>query len=115
MSNVETLLQYGYLLLFAFVLAEQSGLPVPAGPRPPCRRRSDGLGTDEHDVGVRRRARGVVAAGCHLVRAGTPAWRAYSGPPVSDLPRAGLVRPEHRESLLAPRSWRAARRKVLSG
>ena len=32
MSNVETLLQYGYLLLFAFVLAEQSGLPVPAVP-----------------------------------------------------------------------------------
>src|SRR5215468_2192574 len=32
MSNAETLLQYGYLLLFAFVLAEQSGLPVPAVP-----------------------------------------------------------------------------------
>jgi membrane protein DedA with SNARE-associated domain len=32
MSAVETLLQYGYLLLFAFVLAEQSGLPVPAVP-----------------------------------------------------------------------------------
>src|SRR5262249_61194359 len=32
MSNVETLLQYGYLLLFAFVLAEQAGLPVPAVP-----------------------------------------------------------------------------------
>jgi len=32
MSNVETLLQYGYLPLFAFVLAEQSGLPVPAVP-----------------------------------------------------------------------------------
>jgi membrane protein DedA with SNARE-associated domain len=32
MNAVETLLQYGYLLLFAFVLAEQSGLPVPAVP-----------------------------------------------------------------------------------
>src|SRR5262249_57067192 len=32
MSNVEALLQYGYLLLFAFVVAEQSGLPVPAVP-----------------------------------------------------------------------------------
>ena len=32
MSELETLLKYGYLLLFAFVLAEQSGLPVPAVP-----------------------------------------------------------------------------------
>jgi len=29
---VQGLLQYGYILLFAFVLAEQVGLPVPAVP-----------------------------------------------------------------------------------
>jgi membrane protein DedA with SNARE-associated domain len=32
MSSVESLLQYGSLLLFAFVLAEQAGLPIPAVP-----------------------------------------------------------------------------------
>src|SRR5262249_60396911 len=32
LNAVEGLLQYGYLLLFAFVLAEQAGLPVPAVP-----------------------------------------------------------------------------------
>jgi membrane protein DedA with SNARE-associated domain len=31
-SSVQSLLQYGYVLLFAFVLAEQAGLPVPAVP-----------------------------------------------------------------------------------
>jgi membrane protein DedA with SNARE-associated domain len=32
MNAVESLVQYGYLLLFGFVLAEQAGLPVPAVP-----------------------------------------------------------------------------------
>src|SRR5665213_3708584 len=31
-ATVEFLLQHGYLLLFAFVLAEQSGLPIPSTP-----------------------------------------------------------------------------------
>lgn len=31
-DTVQSLLQYGYVLLFAFVLAEQVGLPVPAAP-----------------------------------------------------------------------------------
>ena len=29
-DTVQVLLQYGYLVLFAFVLAEQVGLPIPA-------------------------------------------------------------------------------------
>jgi len=32
MNAVESLVQYGYLVLFGFVLAEQAGLPVPAVP-----------------------------------------------------------------------------------
>lgn len=32
LNAVQSLLQHGYLLLFAFVLAEQAGLPVPAVP-----------------------------------------------------------------------------------
>jgi membrane protein DedA with SNARE-associated domain len=32
LNAAQSLLQYGYLLLFAFVLAEQAGLPVPAVP-----------------------------------------------------------------------------------
>ena len=31
-DTIEVLLQYGYLVLFAFVLAEQIGLPIPAVP-----------------------------------------------------------------------------------
>jgi hypothetical protein len=31
-DTVQVLLQYGYLVLFAFVLAEQVGLPIPAVP-----------------------------------------------------------------------------------
>ena len=31
-DTLQSLVQYGYLLLFAFVLAEQIGLPVPAVP-----------------------------------------------------------------------------------
>src|ERR1700679_28381 len=31
-ATVEFLLQHGYLLLFVFVLAEQSGLPIPSTP-----------------------------------------------------------------------------------
>ena len=31
-ATVEFLLQHGYVLLFAFVLAEQSGLPIPSTP-----------------------------------------------------------------------------------
>ncbi len=31
-ETVQVLLQYGYVVLFAFVLAEQIGLPIPAGP-----------------------------------------------------------------------------------
>jgi len=31
-DTLQSLVQYGYLLLFAFVLAEQVGLPVPAVP-----------------------------------------------------------------------------------
>jgi membrane protein DedA with SNARE-associated domain len=31
-DTVQSLLQYGYVLLLAFVLAEQIGLPVPAAP-----------------------------------------------------------------------------------
>ena len=30
-DTVQVLLQYGYLVLFAFVLAEQVGLPIPEG------------------------------------------------------------------------------------
>ena len=31
-DTIQVLLQYGYVVLFAFVLAEQVGLPIPAVP-----------------------------------------------------------------------------------
>ena len=60
-DTLQGLLQYGYLLLFVFVLAEQFGLPVPAVPVLLGHRSARWRRTHEPGAGVRCGAGGITS------------------------------------------------------
>ena len=84
------------------------------GARAARRWRARRSGADESGAGARCGPRGLAHARHRLVRAGAAAWRSSPPPPVSDLARAGLVRPARRGFVRQARARRPAGRKILS-
>jgi hypothetical protein len=105
-ASVEVLLEYGYLVLYGFVLAEEVGLPIPAFTRVTGSRRARRRRTNELSVCSCCRALRITCSRHGLVRARTAPRPVRSWPRCKPRCWRGCHIPGSVTPFLRTRRWR---------
>jgi len=114
-DSFQMLLQYGYLLLFAFIPGGASCSADPCDTCPAGSRRARSGRTNELSARYCCRALRVACCRYHLVRARAAPWRSGSRSSLSNLAGTGLVCATNRRPVHEARPFRITDREVLSG